>query len=361
MSNVREILARSELFSQLEDASLDRIASQLKRIVFEKGGIICREGDSGLSMYMIVAGKVSVQKRTSWGQRELQQMGANESFGEMALISFEARSATVRALERTECLQLEQEAFSSLLDQDAPFAQRVAKLLTQRISALDRKTTDELLAAYKALMFGFGALTDSRDPETGAHLERTRGYCVLLSEKLAAHPRYQSVVSPDFIDEMYSLSPLHDIGKVAVPDAILLKPDRLTEEEFEVMKTHTTAGAAAFQKVVEQSKAEVFVMAQRICLHHHEKWDGSGYPAHLAGEAIPIEARIMAHGRCVRRHALPASIQSSYVLCCYRRRVSSDRRNLLRSGHDGDHVGKHTSVQRYPHALQGWVDIRTLS
>jgi putative two-component system response regulator len=90
------------------------------------------------------------------------------------------------------------------------------------------------------------------------------------------------------------LSPLHDIGKVAVPDAILLKPDRLTAEEFEIMKTHTTAGAAAFQKVIEQCKAEVFVMAQRICLHHHEKWDGTGYPSHLAGDAIPLEARIMA-------------------------------------------------------------------
>lgn len=294
MPNVQETLARSELFSDLTAASLDRVALQLKRVVFEPGSIVCREGDPGASMYMIVTGRVSVQKSTGWGQRELQQMGPDESFGEMALISLEARSATVKALERTECLQLEQEAFSRLLDQDPPFAQRVAKLLTRRIAALDRRTTDELLAAYRALMFGFGALTESRDPETGAHLERTRGYCVALSEELARHPRYRSAVSPDFIQEMYNLSPLHDIGKVAIPDAILLKPDRLTEAEFEIMKTHTTAGAAAFQKVVDQSRADVFAMAQRICLHHHEKWDGTGYPARLAGEAIPLEARVMA-------------------------------------------------------------------
>jgi response regulator RpfG family c-di-GMP phosphodiesterase len=290
----REVLGKSELFVGLGDASMDRIVRQLKRVVFERDSVICREGEPGASMYMIVAGKVSVQKRTGWGQRELQQMGANQSFGEMALISQETRSASVRALERTECLQLEQEGFSALLEQDPLFAQRVATVLTRRISALDRKTSDELLGAYRALMFGFAALTDSRDPETGAHLERTRGYCVLLAQKMAAHPRYSTEISPDFVDEMYNLSPLHDIGKVAVPDAILLKPGRLTAEEFEIMKTHASAGAAAFKKVMEQCTAEVFVMAHRICLHHHEKWDGTGYPAHLAGDEIPLEARVMA-------------------------------------------------------------------
>jgi len=294
MINLREVLSRSELFAGLGDASMDRIVRQLKRVVFERDSLICREGEPGARMYMILNGRVSVQKSTGWGQRELQQMGPHESFGEMALISQEVRSASVRALGRTECLQLEQQGFSALLDQDPLFAQRVASVLTRRISALDRKTSDELLSAYRALMFGFAALTESRDPETGAHLERTRRYCVLLSQKMAVHPRYKADVSPDFIDEMYNLSPLHDIGKVAVPDAILLKPGRLTAEEFEVMKTHSTAGAAAFQKVMEQCKAEVFVMAQRICLHHHEKWDGSGYPAHLSGDAIPLEARVMA-------------------------------------------------------------------
>lgn len=294
MSDLREILGQSELFAGLGKASLDRIVQQLERVVFEKDNIVCREGEPGASMFMIVNGRVSVQKDTGWGQRELQQMGPRESFGEMALISREARSASVTALERTECLRLEQEGFSALLDQDPLFAQRVAKVLTRRISEIDRKTTEELLAAYRALMFGFANLTDSRDPETGSHLERTRGYCVLLAQKLAIHPRYKASMTQDFIDEIYNLSPLHDIGKVAIPDAILLKPARLTDEELEIMKTHTTAGAAAFQKVMEQCKAEVFVMAHRICLHHHEKWDGSGYPAHLAGDAIPLEARIMA-------------------------------------------------------------------
>ncbi len=294
MSDLSEIIGQSELFTALEKASIDRVARQLKRVSFEKGSSICREGEPGSSMFVIVSGKVSVHKETGWGQRELRQLGPREAFGEMALITQEARSASVTALEATECLRLEQAGFSVLLDQDPLFAQRVAKMLTRRLSALDRTTSEELLGAYRALLFGFADLTDSRDPETGAHLERTRAYCALMSEKMAAHPAYRSRIHPDFVDEMYNLSPLHDIGKVAVPDAILLKPGRLTPEEFEVMKKHTTAGAAAFQKVLEQCKAEVFAMAQRICLHHHEKWDGTGYPARLAGDSIPLEARIMA-------------------------------------------------------------------
>lgn len=294
MSDLYETISQSELFAELGRDSIDRVTRQLKRVAFERDSFICREGEPGASMYVIVSGRVSVRKGTGWGQRELQQMGPREAFGEMALITQEARSASVTALEPTECLRLEQEGFSVLLDQDPLFAQRVAKVLTRRLSALGRRTSEELLNAYRALMFGFADLTDSRDPETGAHLERTRAYCVLMTEKMSAHPRYRSSIPPDFIDEMYNLSPLHDIGKVAVPDAILLKPGRLSAEEFEIMKTHTTAGAAAFQKVLEQCKAEVFVMAQRICLHHHEKWDGSGYPKRLAGDAIPMEARIMA-------------------------------------------------------------------
>lgn len=294
MSDLSDALSQSELFAGLDEESMNRVAQQIQRVVFEKGHVVCREGEPGASMFMIVKGRVSIHKETGWGPRELKQMGEREAFGEMALITQEARSATVTALERTECLRLEQAGFQALLDQDAIFAQRVAKVITKRLSALDTKTSEELLSAYRALIFGLADLTDSRDPETGAHLERTRGYCVLLAEKMMAHPRYKDRVHHDFVDVMYNLSPLHDIGKVAIPDAILLKPGRLTPEEFEIMKTHTTAGAAAFNKVLEQCNAEVFVIANRICLHHHEKWDGTGYPTRLAGNAIPLEARIMA-------------------------------------------------------------------
>ena len=288
------VLNKSELFSHVKDDSLELISRHFKKATFNAGEIICREGDDGDSMFVIYSGKVSVLRDMGWGERELGRMQSPEIFGEMALITEETRSATVKALEKTECLQLDNKSFDTLLDQDLSFAQQVAKFMTRRCSALTRKTSDELLSAYRALMFAIADLTDSRDPETGAHLERTRNYCVVLADKLSHHPHFKNVITPGFLDSIYHVSPLHDVGKVAVPDAILLKPAKLTTEEYEIMKLHTTAGADAFDKVLEQCDNELFRMARRICLHHHEKWDGTGYPMKLSGENIPLESRIMA-------------------------------------------------------------------
>jgi len=294
MTEVRYILARTKLFEGLNQESIDRITQHVEPQVFEKSRVICQEGASGDSLYIIVEGLVSVRKDMGWGQHELKRLGADEAIGEMSLISLERRSATVVALERTRTLRLDRDGFSELLDQDPLFGQRIARIVTDRLSALGDKSSNELLSAYRALMFALADLTDSRDPETGAHLERTRGFCVLLAERLAQTARYADLITPAFVEELFNAAPLHDIGKVAVPDAILLKPGPLSREEFEVMKTHTTAGAEAFAKVLGQCDTELFQMTYKICLHHHEKWDGTGYPARLAGEAIPLEARIMA-------------------------------------------------------------------
>lgn len=288
------VLEKSELFSQLNRESFELISRHFKRVTFDNGSIICREGDIGASMFVILSGKVSVLRDMGWGERELGIMEYPDVFGEMALLTEETRSATVVALEKTDCLQLDNVSFSLLLDQDPVFAQQVAKFMTKRFSELTRKTSDELLGAYRALMFAIADLTDSRDPETGTHLERTRNYCVVLADKLSKHPQFKDKISQSFIESIYHVSPLHDVGKVAVPDAILQKPGRLSPEEYEIMKIHSVAGAEAFEKVLEQCNTELFRMAHRICLHHHEKWDGTGYPMKLSGNDIPLEARIMA-------------------------------------------------------------------
>jgi putative two-component system response regulator len=166
--------------------------------------------------------------------------------------------------------------------------------MTRRCSHLVHKTSHELLDAYRALIFALANMTESRDPETGAHLERTRNYCVILAEALSADGHFRDVITPSFIDGIYQAAPLHDIGKVAISDSILFKPQGLAFAEFERMKSHTTIGASMMEKVIRQSGANLFRMAYEICLHHHERWDGSGYPAGLKGEAIPVEARIMA-------------------------------------------------------------------
>lgn len=151
-------------------------------------------------------------------------------------------------------------------------------------------------------------LAEARDNETGQHLVRTQIYVDLLARNLAEHERFRDALAGPKLGMIVKASPLHDLGKVGIPDSILLKPGRLTPEEFEIMKTHTTIGANAITKAMEQalsgaddSVAELaggafafLITAREISLGHQEKWDGSGYPAGAAGEDIPVSARLMA-------------------------------------------------------------------
>ena len=293
MTDIYSIMERSALFANLNAESTKQIIDRLQPVSFRSGQTICKEGEDGDRIFIIVEGHVAVLKETGWGQRELQRMESGEIFGEMALISKERRSASVVALTDTECLQLGEEDFTRLIDDDSHFAQRVARIVTNRLADLGKRSSDDLVHSYRALMFSLAGLAETRDPDTGAHLERTRNYCALLADLLKEHDQYGETITPAFIDCIYYVSPLHDIGKVAIPDAILLKPGRLTPEEFETMKSHTTFGAKALRDVLVESEQEIFHMGHRICLYHHEKWDGTGYPSGLAGTDIPVEARLM--------------------------------------------------------------------
>ena len=294
MKTKRDYIGSSELFSGIEQNTIERIMERFHEVTFAQDDILCKEGETGDRMFIITDGEVSVRKEMGWGHRELRRLKDGEVVGEMSLISEEKRSATVQALKKTTCLQLSKSDFANLLDSDPHIAQQVAIILTKRLSVLGRSTSQEILNAYRALMFSLANLADSRDPETGAHLNRTRSYCALLAEKAIGQDEYKDALYPGFIESIYQVSPLHDIGKVAIPDSILLKPGKLTDEEFGVMKSHSSVGAQSLQGVLEYSDEEIFHMAHRICLHHHEKWDGSGYPVGLAGSDIPLEARIMA-------------------------------------------------------------------
>jgi putative two-component system response regulator len=138
-------------------------------------------------------------------------------------------------------------------------------------------------------------LAESRDPETGAHLERVRGYCRVLTQQLASLDKFTDQINSEYIRLIYQTSPLHDIGKVGIPDSVLLKPGRLSDREFEIMKEHTTIGAQTLNAALQQFPGIDFLeMARDIALTHHERWDGSGYPRKLAGEQIPLCGRIMA-------------------------------------------------------------------
>ena len=142
-------------------------------------------------------------------------------------------------------------------------------------------------------IFAMAKLAESRDPETGAHLERVRSYAHTLAIDLASTGKFADQITPSFVRLMYETSPLHDIGKVAIPDFILLKPGRLDEHEFELMKIHTTEGAATLQAALDQYPgAEFLRMARDVAMHHHEQSDGKGYPDGLVGAEIPFAARV---------------------------------------------------------------------
>ena len=145
------------------------------------------------------------------------------------------------------------------------------------------------------MIFGLAKLAESRDPETGAHLERIRAYCRAIAQSLSRQDEYSSQVDGEFVRTIYLTSPLHDIGKVGIPDSVLLKPGRLTEREWDIMKQHTVIGAETLLAVAREHPEVAFLnMAHQIALTHHECFDGSGYPRGLSGEEIPLCGRIVA-------------------------------------------------------------------
>lgn len=158
------------------------------------------------------------------------------------------------------------------------------------------RRTREVAAIQDVTIFTMASMAETRDSETGNHIRRTQFYIKVLAERLCQHPRFAATLSPVYINLLFKSAPLHDIGKVGIPDRILLKPGRLTPEEFEIMKTHTTLGRDAIQAAEDRlgMRVEFLTLAKEIAYGHQEKWDGSGYPEGSAGDAIPVSARLMA-------------------------------------------------------------------
>lgn len=168
-----------------------------------------------------------------------------------------------------------------VMDMDAPSS-----------TALAQQTA----AVQDVTILAMAALAETRDSDTGNHLRRTQHYVRALARKLSIHPRFSAVLTPKNIGMIFKSVPLHDIGKVCLPDRVLLKPGKLTEEEFEIMKTHTTLGRDAIVQAEQAVGVELdfFTFAKEIAYSHQEKWDGTGYPQGLAGDQIPVSARLMA-------------------------------------------------------------------
>ncbi len=156
-------------------------------------------------------------------------------------------------------------------------------------------TASRLSQTHDSVIFAMSSLSNLRDQETGGHLERTAEYVRILASRLRRHPVFSEYIDDEYVDTLSKVAPLHDIGKVGISDSILKKPGKLEREEFEEMKRHSALGADLLHiariKLPFSSSLE---LAEEITRHHHERWDGSGYPDGLSGEAIPLSARIMA-------------------------------------------------------------------
>jgi putative two-component system response regulator len=175
-------------------------------------------------------------------------------------------------------------------------ARQLLKDQNRHLEHLVEQRTQELMQMQEATILAMASLAETRDNETGNHIRRTQAYVAALARQLSDHPRFSAVLTEENIELLFKSAPLHDIGKVGVPDRILLKPGKLTPDEFEIMKLHTVYGRDAILAVEKHLGGSngFLTFAREIAYSHQEKWDGSGYPEGLRGDAIPLSARLMA-------------------------------------------------------------------
>lgn len=158
-----------------------------------------------------------------------------------------------------------------------------------------RKQTARIEKIQWEIIVSLANMIESRDDSTGHHIKRTSRYVEMMIERLYEVKQFEEKLSDEFVYNLYKAAPMHDIGKIKIPDQVLQKPGRLTEEEFEVMKQHSEEGGKILRTILEEIEEKNYIeVAYNVATFHHEKWNGKGYPEGLAGEEIPLEARIMA-------------------------------------------------------------------
>ena len=158
-----------------------------------------------------------------------------------------------------------------------------------------RRLSDSTAKMQDGLIITMADLVESRDSDTGAHVQKTAAYVKIIVEGLKKKGYYSEKITPKFMSDVVRSAPLHDIGKINIPDGVLNKPGKLTDEEFEIMKTHTTAGKRIMENAISTVEGDNYLKeARNMAAYHHERWDGKGYPEGIHGEVIPLSARIMA-------------------------------------------------------------------
>ena len=174
-----------------------------------------------------------------------------------------------------------------------------ADFLRDKSAYLEREValrTLEVQAIQDVTIMAMASLAETRDDETGNHIRRTQLYVKALAEQLRTHPRFEAVLNDHMIELLYKCAPLHDIGKIGIPERIMFKPGKLTDDEIEIIKGHAALGRKAIEGAERRlgMRVRFLSVAKDMAYSHHEKWDGSGYPEGLSGDAIPVSGRLMA-------------------------------------------------------------------
>ena len=283
------------LFEEFPDEALEALAAASKMRSFEGNETIVEQGEPGDSMHVIRRGTVKVQiKREDGAPLVLTTLGKGAHFGELAVIDPAPRSATVAAIEKTETIEVPGDALDEVLDAYPKAARRMLGVLARSLTAAKdelsdhnralaarvRQKTMQLRAAELEAIRRLGIAAEFRDDDTGIHITRMSKMCHLLAKNIG--------FDEETCDLFLSAAAMHDVGKIGIPDAVLLKPGKLDDNEWKIMRTHPDLGMA----ILEGSDSKVMQLAAEIAKNHHEKWDGSGYPEGKTGEEIPILARI---------------------------------------------------------------------
>jgi response regulator RpfG family c-di-GMP phosphodiesterase len=271
---------------------LEELAAAAEVRSYGPAQFIFKEGDDGESLHVVRSGLIRIVRTES--NTTLQTLGPGKSFGELAVLDPAPRSASAVAIDPSETLELHRAELERVLDKDPQTTRKILGTMARSLTMarehvvhdnkiLDQKVqerTAELRETQLEVIRRLGLAAEFRDDDTGLHITRMSRFCAKLAEAAG--------LSEADCKLLLEAAPMHDIGKIGIPDRILLKPGKLEDEEFDIMKTHTTIGS----ELLSGSSSRVMQMAQIIALNHHEKWNGRGYPRGLAGEDIPYVARI---------------------------------------------------------------------
>ena len=291
-----EELARVEMLSTLPSDSLTDLAIRARRRPFRTGEVVFNEGDTGTSLFVVRRGRLKVVRPTYDDSLVLARLEPGQAFGELAVLNATPRSASVIAMEDCETIEIDKQDLEIVLDRHPLASRRMLGALANSLTLAKeevarqnntlemavRERTAELRETQLEVVRRLSHAAESRDHETGVHITRMSRMCMRLALAAGATPMEAEL--------LLQAAPMHDVGKIAIPDRILNKAGKLAPDEWEIMKSHAAVGA----ELLAGSRSPVVQLGESIALTHHERWDGTGYPRGLRGEEIPFPARVVA-------------------------------------------------------------------